>query len=32
LHLLLDRRRKYGHATGCSKDAFRGVPHLLNLE
>jgi hypothetical protein len=32
LHLLLDRRRKYGHITGCSKDALRGVPHLLNLE
>jgi hypothetical protein len=32
LHLLLFRRRKYGYISGCSKDALRGVPHLLNLE
>ena len=32
LHLLLDRRRRYGHIFGYSKGALRGVSHLLNLE
>jgi hypothetical protein len=32
LHLLLERRRKYGHIFNFSNDALRSVPHLLNLE
>jgi hypothetical protein len=32
LHLLLSRRRMYGHLSGCSKDTLHRVPHLLNLE